>query len=242
MDYIDLLLKVNPLVLEEKYRSREFSAKTKTPFIVRVDGVGFHRLPAVYEKPRDLRIHSALLVAAYQVVNRYGFFGAYVVSDEASFIVLSNPPYSGRVEKLLSIISSIVSSRMSLILGHQVLFDAKIIGLENLNEAYEYVLYRARIGFGNFIGSLASMKGLWRERRPTLNKQLVDLEEKGIDLASISTWKKYGSCIVWDKYVKKTINPKTGEEIIVSRRRARVYPGPWKLLETIKNMSRSTSS
>ncbi len=237
MSYVDLLLRVNPLVLEKKYKSREFTVKAKTPFVIRVDGVGFHRLPEVYEKPRDLRVHSALLAAAYQVVTRYGFFGAYIISDEANFIVLSNPPYNGRVEKLLSIIPSIVSSRMSLILGHQVLFDAKVVELKGLIEVYEYVLFRARIGFGNFIGSLASMKGLWRKKRPTLKKQLVELEEKGIDLSSISVWKKLGSSIVWDKYVKKTINPITGEEIIVSRRRARVYPGPWKLLETVKSIS-----
>jgi len=237
MSYMDLMLRINPLVLEEKYKSREFTARAKTPFVVRVDGVGFHRLPEVYEKPRDLRVHSALLAAAYQVVARYGFFGAYIVSDEASFIVLSNPPYNGRVEKLLSIISSIVSSRMSLILGYQVLFDAKVIELKDLSEVYEYVLFRARIGFGNFIGSLASMKGLWKEKRPTLGKQLAELKEKGIDLSSISVWKKLGSSIVWDRYVKKTINPLTGEEIIVSRRRARVYPGPWKLLEAVKSIS-----
>lgn len=236
MSYIDLLLKVNPLLLEEKYRSKEFTANAKTPFVVRVDGVGFHRLPGFYEKPRDLRIHAALLVAAYQVITRYGFFGAYIVSDEANFIVLSNPPYNGRVEKLLSIISSIVSSKMSLILRHQVLFDAKVIELKDLNEVYEYILFRARIGFGNFIGSIASMKGLWKEKRPTLRRQLIELKKKGINLMRISTWKKLGSSIVWDKYVKRAINPITGEKIIVPRRRARVHPGPWKLLETIKNM------
>ncbi len=239
MSYMDLLLKINPLLLEEKYKFREFTANVKTPFVIRVDGVGFHRLPQIYEKPRDLRIHSALLVAAYQVITRYGFFGAYIVSDEANFIVLSNPPYNGRVEKLLSITSSIVSSKMSLILGHQVLFDAKVIELKDLNEVYEYILFRARIGFGNFIGSLASMKGLWKKERPTLRRQLVELKEKGIDLSSISVWKKLGSSIVWDKYVKKAINPKTGEEIIVSRKRARVYPGPWKLLEIVKSISKN---
>ena len=236
MSYEDLLLKINPLILEEKYRAREYSSRVKAPFIIRVDGVAFHRLPEVYEKPRDLRIHSALLVAAYQVVTRYGFFGAYVISDEINFIVSSNPPYSGRIEKLLSIVPSIVSSRASLILSHQVLFDAKIIRLENMSEAVEYILFRARVGFGNFIGSLAKILGLWRKKRPILREQLIQLKKRNVDLSSISTWKKFGSSIVWDKYVKKTINPITGEEIIVSRRRARVYPGPWKLIETIKEI------
>ncbi len=234
--YEEALLKVNPLVLEGKYKSREISLKVKAPFAIRVDGVGFHRLPRHYEKPRDLRIHSSLLVAAYQVVVRYGFFGAYIVSDEANFIVLSNPPYNGRVEKLLSIIPSIVSSRMSLILGHQVLFDAKIIKLENLDEVCEYILYRARIGFGNFIGSLASMRGLWREHRPVLRRQLVELKEKGIDLSGISVWEKLGSSIVWDKYSKRVVDKATGKEIIVSRRKARVYPGPWKLIEAVNSI------
>ncbi len=229
----EVLLKVNPLILEEKYKSREISLRVEAPFAIRVDGVGFHRLPRRYERPRDLRIHSSLLVAAYQVVVRYGFFGAYIVSDEANFIVLSNPPYSGRVEKLLSIVPSIVSSRMSLILGHQVLFDAKIIKLESLDEVREYILYRARVGFGNFIGSLASMMGLWREHRPVLRKQLVELREKGVDISRISVWKKLGSSIVWDKYSKRAVNRATGEEIIVSRRRARVYPGPWRLIEAV---------
>lgn len=231
---IKLLLEVNPGRLEEKYRSREIRGRVEPPFIVRLDGVGFSKALKGFKEPRDERVHNAIAAGAQQIVERYSLLGAYIVSDEVNILVYPNTPYAGRVEKIISIFSSIMSSRVSLVLSRQLFFDSRIIQLENINEAVEYILFRARIGLGNYIGSIARKLKVWVERRPRIHEQLKILEEKGIRILDDSEWKALGSSITWSEVWVEKEDPLTRQHVRVKRRRIRIDPGPWRLLEIVE--------
>ena len=235
------LLYINPLILEEKFRSREVRGRIAPPFIVRLDGVGFGKALKGFKEPRDQRVHEALINATLQIVERYNLIGAYVVSDEVNLIVYPQAPYNGREEKITSIFSGILSSRVSMILNRQLFFDARIIVLYDLAEAIEYILYRARIGLGNYIGSKARRLGLWVEKRPRIHEQLKGLEAKGIRIDNIAEWELVGSSITWTTIWVEKINPQTKEKIKVKRRRIQVTTGPWMLIETLNKAVQATS-
>lgn len=230
---IKLLLEVDPGKLEEKYRGREIKGKANPPFIVRLDGVGFGKALKGFKEPRDKRVHDAIVTGTQQIIERYNLLGAYVVSDEVNILVYPKTPYAGRVEKIISIFSGILSSRVSLVLGRQLFFDSRIVLLEDLNEAIEYTLFRARIGLGNYIGSIARKLKIWIEKRPRLHEQLKVLEEKGVRILDDSEWKALGSSITWDEAWVEKENPLTRQRVRVKRRRVRVDPGPWRLVEVI---------
>lgn len=232
------LIDVNPLILEEKFRSREVRGRVVSPFIVRLDGVGFSKALKGFREPRDHYVHEALVKAASQIVERYGLIGAYIVSDEVNLVVYPQAPYNGREEKITSIFSGILSSKVSLILNRQLFFDARIIVLYDLAEAIEYILYRARVGLGNYIGSMARRLGLWVKKRPRIHEQLKGLEAKGIRVDSIPEWELVGSSITWTTIWVEKVNPQTKEKIKVKRRRIQVTMGPWMLIETLDKLLR----
>ncbi len=234
---LEELLRVNPAVLEEKYRLRELRGKAFTPFIVRLDGVGFGKNLKGFNEPRDIRVHSALLSATYTLISRYSLLGAYVVSDEVNIVVYPQTPYNGRTEKILSVFSGILSSKTSTLLKRTLFFDARIIVVYSIKDIVDYLLFRARVGLGNYIGSIARRRNLWVKQRPSLREQISFLVGNSIvsprDLAS---WKAIGSSLTWSekKVVKR--NARTNGEVIVKRRVPLITTGPWKLVEAVSNI------
>ena len=113
------VLEVNPAVLERYFRAREreLEPRVSPPYVVRMDGVGFGRALADLPGPRDRRVHTALVEAAARLVRTYGACGAFVISDEVSVFFDTSNPYGGRVEKLSSVLASMLASLVSLSLG-----------------------------------------------------------------------------------------------------------------------------
>lgn len=68
-------------------RQRHYLTR-RTPVIVRVDGKAFHTFTRGFEKPFDLTLIDAMVVAALQVFGEaQGCKLAYIQSDEASFVL-----------------------------------------------------------------------------------------------------------------------------------------------------------
>ncbi|NOZ89006.1 MAG: hypothetical protein GXO15_03685, partial [Crenarchaeota archaeon] len=153
---LGLLLEANPARLEEEYRARELyrEARVEAPLAVRLDGVGWGRRLRS-RGPRSLEVHRAEARAALEAARSLGADLAYVTSDEVSILWVSRePPYSGRVEKLDSIASGIVSSLVSLGLGQSLYYDARIVKLHGPGDAARYLLHRARVGLNNLLLTL----------------------------------------------------------------------------------------
>jgi len=213
------------------FKERELEIITKPPIALRLDGVGFSRILSHFRKPRDERVHNALVSAAMEVVKRYNCEAAYITSDEINIFMLKNLPYSGRVEKLDSIIASIISATATKTLGIPLYFDCRIIKLNNTNEAIWYLLYRARVGFGNFIGSLLKCLGLNPREVPSILEQISILRSKGVSIEKEPKWKILGSSVLWATYEKEGYNPIEKKKVKVLRRKVIVVEGYETLLK-----------
>lgn len=217
------LLGVEISTLESIYRSREKSveARVQLPLALRLDGVGFKRCLKGFREPRDQRVHEALVRGALELLRRFSASCAYVVSDEVSLMMLGpSLPYGGRVEKLVSISASILSSTASLALGRSLIFDSRVIPLEGVDDAKRYVVYRARVGLNNYVGSTLRALGLRMPEGSKLERQLEELEEAGVRMEERPAWEWGGSCVYW--------------RVDASGRVPVVEEGPWRLLEAFE--------
>lgn len=223
---IEELIQLKVAQLERTYKQREraVEARVKLPFALRLDGVGFGQALKGYAEPRDERVHSALLQGASELVKRLSASGAYVVSDEVSVLVLGpSLPYAGRVEKLVSVSASILSAVVSTSLARALIFDSRIIPLEDAEDAKRYIMYRARVGLNNYVGSLLHKLGAQLEHA-SLAEQVERLEKLGTRLAEKPAWEWSGSSLYWR---------------IGKKRELAVENGPWKLLEVLDAYARA---
>ena len=133
--------------------------------IIRIDGKNFSRLTKSRksEDEFDKGIYDAMVAAGLGLVtNIDGVVGAYVVSDEISVLIdmtdsHKTPWYDGRVEKILSVSSSIATAHFNNSLGTTWYFDSKIVlQTDNMLEIENYFQKRHNNGFSNGISSYAS--------------------------------------------------------------------------------------
>ncbi len=193
---VEELLRVPVARLQERFRSREARLRVEAPVVVRLDGVGFSRLPSFFEAPRDPRVHKTLVKAARILVERYGVEGAHVFSDEINLYMLSDPlPYGGRVEKICSIPASIAAAEASLRLGIPLYFDGRVVSLEHSCEAIAYTLFRMRVGLGNYARQLAAKIGIRIPDHMKLRELLDMLEDKGSGVEV--GWRSTGTFLYW---------------------------------------------
>jgi len=215
MSEAEELLSINPAPLSKKYRKKEVvGGYVKTPFAIRLDGVGFSKV-FKGERVREKRIHDSLVDAAIYLMRRYGADVGFVSSDEISIAFLRNLPYGGRVFKIVSVPASIVSSVVSLRLGKPVFFDARVIQFSNAFEILEYIKYRMRVTGGNFLSSLYARKLGKQRQMPTVIEMYRVLATENLEYED---WMLYGTCIVPEIVEKEGINRKTGEKVRYLRR------------------------
>lgn len=124
-----------------------------TPFVaIRVDGRAFTTLTETFDKPFDDDFMEAMNVAANHALHDVipQALGAYTQSDEISFIISRNTdiPFTGRMEKLLSLIASAVSvsfaTHINQVKGTRALpiFDARVITVPDHQRLYDYITNR----------------------------------------------------------------------------------------------------
>jgi len=193
-------------------------------FFIRLDGRRFCRLCKLLdaEKPFDVRIARCFVLAARALYSS-GFTPSlcYLCSDEVNLLFLPPPPFNGRVEKLDSVLASIVSSGFTLavneIFGKRIVasFDSRVI-LTPTESIFEYLASRQRELNGNYLNAY----GYWTLIRGGLNprdaaKQLKGLysaqiakliTKHGVDLSKKPVWQRKGVLL----YKKTTVKCRTG--------------------------------
>lgn len=201
MGLIDVLLSLSPPRLEADYRSRELPRDyVEPPLAVRLDGVNFGKALADLPGPRNMGVHRVLLISAVDLARSSGASWAYVVSDEVNLVYRSPPPYRGRVLKLISVLPSALSAKVSTLLGRPLYFDARIVKLYDERDAARYIAYRARIGLNNYAISLARSKGLVGSTTPPIDEILKKLGNADLSLGwgTLATeddgWKEVDLC------------------------------------------------
>ncbi len=225
------------------WKTREVAAAFKMPedlpLIVRVDGWKFHSLAKKIDlmRPFDERMAKCLVKAAREPFNLgLPVVLAYAFSDEISFLIRPPLPFKGRVEKLVSIFSSLVASSFSAALRDMnieaiVGFDGRIV-IVRKEEIPEYLSWRQAEAWRNCVNAYAQfaliskgtppqkasekLKGM---KAPNLHELVF--QEIGINLAKVPDWQKRGVLIFLEEYEKEGFDPVLNKKIIVKRRKVK---------------------
>ena len=218
------------------WKSREIFSRlcvpVDMPVIVRVDGWRFRKLAEELglERPYDERLLTSLIDASKGLMERnLPIALAYLFSDEISFLLAPPLPWNGRVEKIVSIISSFISARTSLLLGHAASFDGRIVFLRDEDELVSYLSWRQDEAWRNALNSYALLalekEGFSREeaakklhgRKSEYLHELI-FRKLGINIANVPAWQRRGVLVRKAVKVKNTeYGPVERSEIVVDR-------------------------
>ncbi|MCD6208009.1 MAG: tRNA 5'-guanylyltransferase [Methanosarcinales archaeon] len=201
------------------------------PIIIRVDGRNFKNLlhKHEFEKPFDHRFASAVVDSAESFFREGGVHPsiAYIFSDEINILFTDALPFTGRVEKLVSVVSSHIASALTSSLGLcPIAFDGRVIPLHP-EQVIEYLVWRQTEAWRNCVNSY----GYYMLRRTGLSGDcaasrllglsLPDIHElcfqNGINLDSVPAWQRRGVMIYRAGYEKRGYDPIRKVEVVANR-------------------------
>lgn len=207
-------------------KSEIFSRTTiplETPFFIRLDGWRFRELSEHVgaEKPFDEKF-AQCLVNSGKVLFEKGFSPTliYVVSDEINILFDSKAPFNGRVEKIDSVLPSLISAAFSLQLQEffdkkvAAAFDSRIIVTLNNERIVEYLAWRQINAWRNHNNVYA----YWLLRKmgckpSEIAKKLKGMKTEelhemlfrhGVNLAKTPQWQRRG-ILLYKKPYQKTL-------------------------------------
>ena len=212
------LLSIDLPKLARRFKECEvLEGKVSPPIYIRLDGVRFGRVLKGFLTPRDYRVHRALVNAAKEVIKWFNADLAYVASDELNILITKPLPYGERVFKLVSVSASIASANASLYLGKRLYFDSRVVKVGR-DEVIDYLLYRARVCFNNFISSIYHLRlSRSKEVTPPTEEMFKEVIKSGL-LIGRDDWEVLGTLIKWVEVSKEGINPLTNRRVKVIRR------------------------
>jgi tRNA(His) guanylyltransferase len=217
---------------------------TNTPTILRLDGHGFSKFTANFDRPFDPRIHTAMTETCIDLLAHFPTATlAYTQSDEITLVFpFGVGAYNDRVQKIATLAASFTSVRFN---AHLVIsvaafpepkvkkeevmgtayFDARLFTVPTVEEALNCVLWRCkgdalRNGVGAFARTLFSTKEL--NGKSTTEVLRMMEEEKGVVFRdSVPSWAPEGTVVKREHFEGEGRNEKTGEIEKMVRTRAR---------------------
>jgi tRNA(His) 5'-end guanylyltransferase len=209
--------------------NREIYAKTlvslELPYFVRLDGWKFRKLSEAIgaEKPFDEKFARCLIYSGRVLFNT-GFSPAliYFASDEINILFISSLPFRGRVEKIDSVIPSLVSTAFALcvhkLFNKSVIaaFDSRIVLALNDEEIVEYLAWRQVNAWRNHNNAYAYWAFRKLGYKPSeIAKMLKGMKaeeihetvfKSGVNLAQTPLWQRRGILLYKQPYYKKEAN------------------------------------
>ena len=204
--------------------------------VARLDGRNFTRLTREvhqFERPYDARFRDYMIATAEHLMTcGFKVVYGYTQSDEISLLFHPEERSFNRKErKLNSILAGEASARFSLLLGDLASFDCRIAQLPNVELVRDYFRWRNEDAHRNALNAhcywtLRAEGKSVREATATLIGMSVARKNEllfrhGVNFNDLPNWQKRGVGLVWETYEKVALNPKTGEEVTVQRRRIR---------------------
>ncbi len=193
------------------------------PVFVRIDGRGFHRIAGEWglKRPFDGRFARAMANVSAQLIASSGFAPdfAFTFSDEIN-LYFQNVPYSGRVEKLDSVIASYAASALTIEMASPspVAFDARVIQITPAL-ACQYLVNRQAEAWRNHINAYCHQalvsEGSGPGEAATLLKGLSSagmhemMFSRGINLAKTPAWQRRGILVYKTAKEIEGFNPLT---------------------------------
>ena len=202
--------------------------------VLRVDGRGFSRFTeAHYDKPFDPRLHEQMVRTASAMMEDLQAVYAYTESDEIS--LLFRPEwslYDREVEKLVSLSAGLASATFTHAAGVPAVFDSRVWLGVNEAAVLDYFRWRqadaTRCALNGWCYWTLRKEGQSvAEATRALNGQSVGFKnellfQRGINFNELPAWQRRGSGVVWERYDKEGLNPRTGQTVLTARRRLRV--------------------
>ncbi|KAJ3091234.1 hypothetical protein HK100_007224 [Physocladia obscura] len=231
-----------------------------TPYVIRIDAVGFSVFTTGIAKPFDSRLKDAMVATTIDLVTKFQPIMAYHHSDEISLVYPAAMPapndsysdsgekidpsvsivteelskdkrskrvktlpdkthlYSGRIQKLASVVSSYASARLNFHLstfdwedcslkvkermkGHEAYFDGRVCPLPDLYTAMECIFWRSN--FDGFRNSVSGIAQNYFKHSQLQNKNLPQLLEMLSSHHNIDVYEKYGPKYLFGTWIKK---------------------------------------
>ncbi|MCJ7443660.1 MAG: tRNA 5'-guanylyltransferase [Methanotrichaceae archaeon] len=182
--------------------------KTRSPIIVRADGRGFKKILENSRKPYDLDFAEKIVKATDKLFKESGFSPtlAFVFSDEINLLFME-APFSGRVEKIDSVVASFISAALALEIGRIVSMDCRIITIYT-DEVARYLSERQDEVWRNHVFSYGFYMlvdgGESRYQAMELLRGMKEDEihefvfQRGVNLAKTAAWERRGVLIYRD--------------------------------------------
>ncbi|MDI6701952.1 tRNA(His) guanylyltransferase Thg1 family protein [Methanothermobacter wolfeii] len=220
-------------------RSHETYSSLRVPpsaeVVLRLDGRGFHGLTEKlgFTRPYDENFRDIMAATSMDIMEEFSPAFIYTFSDEIN-ILLSEVPFSGRVEKLDSVFAALASSSFTLEalslgfkLDQAVSFDCRTIPLaggavqeyfrsrqseawRNCLNGYAYWTLRAEMGKEEAVRTLEGLK----------SEGIHDLLfERGINISRVPSWQRRGIGVYRRPVEVEGYNPLRDERVTASRMR-----------------------
>jgi len=197
----------------------------ETAFFIRLNGWKFKKLSEAIEteKPFDERF-AKCLVSSGEILFKKGFSPAlvYVASDEINILFLNATPFRRRIEKIDSVLASLVSSAFMLNLQKFfnkesiAAFDSRIVVVPNDEKIMEYLAWRQTNNWRNHNNAYAYWVFRKIGHKPSeISQKLAglkteDLHEimfrQGVNLAKTPPWQRRGILLYKQPFLRKTEN------------------------------------
>ncbi|KAJ3067947.1 hypothetical protein HDU98_008873 [Podochytrium sp. JEL0797] len=229
------------------------------PFIVRIDGVAFSTFTSGIAKPFDARLKNAMVDTTKDLVAKFNPLLAFHHSDEISLVYPAAVPspldpyasdpsdstpqpskkrksaekthmYSGRIQKLASVVSSYASARLNFHLSrcdwsdrpanvqqrmkaHEAYFDGRVVSLPDLKTATDCIYWRSNFdGFRNSVSGIAQHHFKHSELHGKNLTQLLDL----LATKKIDVLETYGPKYLFGTWIKKETYTVSHEDLNLS--------------------------
>ena len=199
----------------------------------RIDGRNFTRLTKEihkFEAPFDIRFRDHMVETTKHLMDcGFKIVYGYTQSDEISLLLHIDDNLFGRkVRKLNSILAGEASAKFSVLLGDVACFDSRISELPTKALVVDYFRWRNEDANRNALNSHC----YWALRRNGKTQgeatgflkgmSVADknglLFQNGVNYNDLPNWQKRGIGIYWCEYEKTSVNPKTQENVTVTRK------------------------
>lgn len=199
--------------------------------IIRLDGRSFTHFTAKrFNKPFDARLRDIMVEAATVLLQDFQGVYAYTFSDEISVVFAPDwMLFDGRLEKLVSISSGLVSAAFTRACGEAAHFDSRILQSQQRHEVIDYMRWRqsdsARCALHGWCywtlrqAGIDSDKAVLQLDHQDKDKQKALLSEYGIDFNQVPLWQRRGVGLYWQDFEKPGYDPLRKAAVMAQRRR-----------------------
>ncbi len=205
--------------------------------VARIDGRSFTRLTKElhdFDAPYDERFRDYMVTTVEHLmgVGLRVIYG-YTQSDEISLVFHRDEDGFGRkLRKLNSILAGEASAKFSVLLGDIAAFDCRICQIPSLAILVDYLRWRNEDAHRNALSAhcywaLRGKGDSVRKATETLSglsvseKNELLFQTSGVNFNDVPKWQRRGVGLFWETYEKQAENPKTGQQVLASRRRIR---------------------